>query len=108
MNAFYYRGMAGREPVREEIEKHFATKTPNFRCAAYEDFRVMLEKEKAIRIIELQKEREIRIVELQKMDVELQKRDVELEKERELRTSDVDTLKVEVEFAYSFIYHHHC
>ena len=48
MSPFYYKGMAGREPVREEIEKHYAEKTPNFRCAAYEDFRVMLEKEKAV------------------------------------------------------------
>src|SRR5262245_29244703 len=48
LDAFYFRGVAGRGPVRAEIEKHFAEKTPNFRCAAYEDFRVMLEKEKAI------------------------------------------------------------
>lgn len=48
MNAFYYKGMAGREPVREEIEETYAEKTPNFRCAPYEDFRVMLEKEPAI------------------------------------------------------------
>ncbi len=48
MNAFYYKGMAGREPVREEIEKHYSEKSPNFRCAAYEDFREMLDKEKAI------------------------------------------------------------
>lgn len=48
MSPFYYKGMAGREPVREEIEKHYAAKTPNFRCVGYEDFRAMLEKEKAI------------------------------------------------------------
>jgi predicted dehydrogenase len=48
LDAFYFRGVAGRAPVRAEIEKHFAEKTPNFHCAAYEDFRVMLEKEKAI------------------------------------------------------------
>ena len=48
LETFYFRGRGGREPVRAEIEKHFAEKTPNFRCAAYEDFRVMLEKEKAI------------------------------------------------------------
>jgi predicted dehydrogenase len=30
------------------VEKQYAEKTPNFRCAEYEDFRVMLEKEKAI------------------------------------------------------------
>ena len=48
LSAFYFRGVAGRGPVRQEIEKHFAEKTPNFRCAEYQDFRVMLEKEKAI------------------------------------------------------------
>jgi len=48
MNAFYYRGMAGREPVCQEIEKHYAAGSPGFRCAGYEDFRVMLEKEKSI------------------------------------------------------------
>jgi predicted dehydrogenase len=48
LERFYYKGMAGREPVREEIEQHYATRTPNFRCAEYEDFREMLGKEKAI------------------------------------------------------------
>lgn len=48
LDAFYFKGLGGRVPVRAEIEKHYAEKTPNFRCAAYEDFRVMLEKEKAI------------------------------------------------------------
>ncbi len=48
MSEFYYRGMAGREPVRNEIEKHYAERTPNFRCAAYEDFRAMLDKHKAV------------------------------------------------------------
>ena len=48
MNAFYYRGMAGRAPVCQEIEKHYAAGSPGFRCTAYEDFRVMLEKEKSI------------------------------------------------------------
>jgi predicted dehydrogenase len=48
LEAFYYKGTGGRGPVRAEIEKHYATKSPNFRCATYEDFRVMLEKEKAI------------------------------------------------------------
>lgn len=47
-NRFYYRGLGGRKPVKAEIEKHYSAKTPNFRCAEYEDFRVMLEKEKAI------------------------------------------------------------
>ncbi len=48
LDAFYYKGDSGRKPVKAEIEKHYARTTPNFRCAEYEDFRVMLEKEKAI------------------------------------------------------------
>jgi len=48
LDAFYYRGLGGRKPVRAEIEKHYREKTPNHACAEYEDFRVMLEKEKAI------------------------------------------------------------
>src|SRR4029453_11029791 len=39
---------SGRGPVKQEIETHYAAKTPNFACTAYEDFRVMLEKEKAV------------------------------------------------------------
>jgi predicted dehydrogenase len=48
LDAFYYKGTAGRLPVKAEIEKHFSAKTPNYQVAAFEDFRVMLEKEKAI------------------------------------------------------------
>jgi predicted dehydrogenase len=48
LDAFYYKDLGGRQPVRAEIEKHYAEKTPNYRCAEYEDFRVMLEKEPAI------------------------------------------------------------
>jgi predicted dehydrogenase len=48
MSSFYYGGRAGRGPVRAEIEARYAATTPNFRCAVYEDFRVMLEREKAI------------------------------------------------------------
>jgi len=48
MSPYYYGGKAGRGPVREEIEKTYSAKTPNFKCAVYEDFRKMLEKEKAI------------------------------------------------------------
>jgi predicted dehydrogenase len=48
MTAFYYGGHAGRGPVRAEIDQHYQASTPAFRCAVYEDFRVMLEKEKAI------------------------------------------------------------
>ena len=46
--AFYYGGKAGRGPVRAEIEAAYAERTPNASCRVYEDFRVMLEKEKAI------------------------------------------------------------
>jgi len=48
LSPYYYRGKAGRGPVRAEIEETYAARTPNYRCAVYEDFRVMLEKEKAI------------------------------------------------------------
>lgn len=48
LDRFYYKGLGGRKPVRAEIEKHYSRKTPNFRCAEYEDFRVMLEKVKSI------------------------------------------------------------
>ena len=44
LEAFYYKGMAGRKPVKAEIETHYGQKTPNFRCAEYEDFRLMLDK----------------------------------------------------------------
>src|ERR1043166_2273586 len=29
LDAFYYKGVAGRLPVKAEIEKHFSAKTPN-------------------------------------------------------------------------------
>ena len=45
---FYYKGKAGRKPVKAEIEKHYSEKSPNYRVAEDEDFRVMLEKEKDI------------------------------------------------------------
>ena len=48
LDAFYYKGLGGRLPVQAEIEQHYSEQTPNFRCAAFEDFRVMLEKEKEI------------------------------------------------------------
>jgi len=48
LSPYYYGGEAGRGPVKAEIEKAYAEKTPNYQCAEYEDFRVMLEKEKAI------------------------------------------------------------
>ncbi len=48
LEEFYYRGHGGRAPTRELIEKQYAAQSPNFRCSEYEDFRVMLEKEKSI------------------------------------------------------------
>jgi predicted dehydrogenase len=48
LEAFYFKGMAGRKPVRELIERHYQTITPNHRCAEYVDYREMLEREKAI------------------------------------------------------------
>jgi predicted dehydrogenase len=48
LSPFYYGGKAGRGPIRAEIEETYRAKTPNYSCAVYEDFRVMLEKEKAI------------------------------------------------------------
>jgi predicted dehydrogenase len=48
LEAFYYKGLAGRKPVKAEIEQHLAQKAPRLRSAEYEDFRVMLDKEKAI------------------------------------------------------------
>ena len=45
---FYYKGSGGRLVAIDQCEKHYAAKTPNYRCAGYEDFRVMLEKEKAV------------------------------------------------------------
>jgi len=48
LHAFYYQSTAGRLPVKEEIQKRYSEKSPNFKVADYEDFRVMLEKEKAI------------------------------------------------------------
>src|SRR5262245_35331547 len=48
LEPFYYRGEGGRAPVRAEIEKHYTSKKPGFVCAEYEDFRVMLEKERSI------------------------------------------------------------
>lgn len=48
LDAFYYKGLAGRKPVKAEIERHFSAGRPGFRCADYEDFRTMLDREKAI------------------------------------------------------------
>ncbi len=45
---FYYKGSGGREPARAIAEQHYAERTPNHRIAGYEDFRVMLEREKEV------------------------------------------------------------
>jgi predicted dehydrogenase len=48
LSPYYYQGKAGRGPVKAEIEETYRKKTPDYTCAVYEDFRVMLEKEKGI------------------------------------------------------------
>ena len=48
LERFYFKGMAGRKPVREQIEQHYGQLTPNYKCAEYADFREMLERETAI------------------------------------------------------------
>jgi predicted dehydrogenase len=48
LDAFYFTGLAGRLPLKAEIEKHYSEKTPNYKVADYQDFRELLEKEKAV------------------------------------------------------------
>jgi predicted dehydrogenase len=48
LSQWYYGGTSGRGPARAKIEEHYSGKTANFKCGVYEDFRVMLEKEKSI------------------------------------------------------------
>jgi hypothetical protein len=48
LDRFYYKGVAGRKPVKAEIEKRYSSTNPGYKCAEYEDFRVMFDKEKAI------------------------------------------------------------
>lgn len=45
---FYYKGQAGRKVVKSEILEHNAKKDVKLGVAEYEDFRVLLEKEKNI------------------------------------------------------------
>lgn len=40
---FYYRGMAGRTPVCNAIEKHYGESGEKFRCRQFEDYREMLD-----------------------------------------------------------------
>ncbi len=48
LDGFYYKGTAGRLSLKAEIENRYAAATPGYKVADYDDFRVMLEKEKAI------------------------------------------------------------
>ena len=48
LERFYFRGVAGRKALREQIETHYAASTPNFRCAEYVDYRELLEKEPSV------------------------------------------------------------
>ena len=48
LSGWYFGGKSGRGPVKSEVEQRYSAKTPNYKCATYEDFRVMLEKEKAV------------------------------------------------------------
>jgi len=48
LTAYWYKCHAGRKPVKALIEKHYAESVPGYGCSEYEDFRVMLEKEKGI------------------------------------------------------------
>jgi len=48
LSKWYYGGKSGRGPGKALIEAHYREKTPNASCAVYEDFRVMLEKERSI------------------------------------------------------------
>ena len=45
---FYYRGVAGRLPVKAEVEKHYSQKNPQYKCNDYVDFRKLLDKEKNV------------------------------------------------------------
>ena len=48
LDRFYYRGVAGRKPLKEEIEKHYRQQTPSYSCAEYLDFRKLLDEQKDI------------------------------------------------------------
>ena len=45
---FYYKGRAGRLPVKDEVQKRYAKDNRSYTCRDYVDFRRMLDKEKAI------------------------------------------------------------
>ena len=45
---YYYEGVAGRLPVKAEVEKQYSQDNPQFKCNDYVDFRELLDKEKNI------------------------------------------------------------
>jgi predicted dehydrogenase len=45
---FFYKREIGRGPIINLIEDHYSGKTTNYKVSEYEDFRVMLEKEKSL------------------------------------------------------------
>jgi predicted dehydrogenase len=45
---WYYGGVAGRLPVKTEVEKHYSRNNRQFKCNDYVDFRQLLDKEKNI------------------------------------------------------------
>ncbi len=48
LSGFYYMGMGGRLTLKAEVEKRISEKNLGYKVAEYEDFRVMLEKEKSV------------------------------------------------------------
>jgi predicted dehydrogenase len=48
LEKYYYKGVGGRLPALKIVDDHHGKATPGYRCAGYEDFRVMFEKEKGI------------------------------------------------------------
>ncbi|MFI5380434.1 MAG: Gfo/Idh/MocA family protein [Tepidisphaerales bacterium] len=48
LSKFYYGGKGGRGTLIGMVEKKYAEKTPNYKCAGYVDFRDLLAKEKAV------------------------------------------------------------
>ncbi len=47
-NDILYQSDTGRKPVKKHIEDHYSQKSPNYKIAEYEDFRVMLERENSL------------------------------------------------------------
>ncbi len=44
----YFGGKTGHGPLKAECEKRYAEENTNYKCNAYQDFRVLLDKEKSI------------------------------------------------------------